>query len=163
MNTSSILRATAELVERAESQGVRVYLASIAGPLYPSVTLMPADDADAPELATVLGLSGPRRGGTAGDIEVWRATVDGIDVKVQRTASTPAFEFVAFSDSEPAGHPGFPSFERYGSREDATREGQARYGQVRWEQSGADEFAFTDDHGRTGHVVVRQFTPAVIR
>jgi len=161
MNTSSILRATAGLVERAESQGIRVYLASIAGPLCPSATLMPKDDADAPELAAILGLTGPRRGGTAGDIEVWHATVDGIAVKVQRTASSPSFEFVAFSDSEPGSHGGFPSVEPYGSQEDATREARSRYGQVRWEQSGADEYAFTDEHGRTGYVVVREFTPAV--
>lgn len=114
------------------------------------------DDKAGHALASELGLTKIR---VLSSATCYGGEIDGHEVHV--FASLREYEHVVFLDSNPAAEPGGASFERYPTAEAAALAAQTAYGHVRWEQSGADEYAFTDRNGRRGYVVVRQFTKAV--
>lgn len=113
----------------------------------------PADPDDGHEIAAELGLALDQGHAT---FVTFRGDVDGHLVDVF-ASYRPTFEYVVLLDSNPAGEPGGASFSQYLTAEDASEHAKSAYGHVRWEQSGADEYAFTDRNGRRGYVVVRPY------
>lgn len=121
----------------------------------PSVFLV--DAADGHEIASELNLTLDQ---THAEFVTYSGDVEGHDLTLfasHREEPATEFEHVAFLDSDPTDEPGGASFARFPSTEAAAEHAKSAYGQVRWEQSGADEYAFTDRNGRRGYVIVRPY------